>query len=221
MMSSAPTLNCTCTECITFLRPMVPSQFYTSSFLAPPRARKPPPVPSWIDKLSLSAYDVQTITPVQPAPPLSLVTSTLNASAPGFVRSAFPKTPGMLRCTYKNCRTRLPISWSLAAANTEPLCEEHSEELVDDAENTTNPSGRSRRPSPMTRTTSQSSTSSEQLPGLGPDVSKSSLASRLALSRASSSVSRGSFASWDEPARSKSSVGFEWGAGAFQSRLCW
>jgi hypothetical protein len=73
----------------------------------------------------------------------------------------------------------------------------------------------------MTRTTSQSSTSSEQLPGLGPDVSKSSLASRLALSRASSSVSRGSFASWDEPARSKSSVGFEWGAGAFQSRLCW
>jgi hypothetical protein len=67
----------------------------------------------------------------------------------------------------------------------------------------------------MARTTSQSSTSSEQLPGLGPDVSK------RALSRANSSVSRGSSASWDEPARSKSSVGFEWRADAFESRLCW
>jgi hypothetical protein len=220
-MSIAPTLNisCTCTECTTFLRPMVSSQPYTSSLFASPRTTKPFSTPSWIDKLSLSAYDVQTITPVQPSQPLSPVTTKLNASAPGFVRSAFPKTPGTLRCAHTNCRTRLPISWSLASAGAEPLCEEHSKEVVDDSSSSNHP----RRPPLMASKSSQSQSSalSEQTPGLRADARETSSANRPTLSRASSSASGYSLASWDEPTRSKSSVGFGWGASAFESKLCW
>ncbi|KAF1834018.1 hypothetical protein BDW02DRAFT_352165 [Decorospora gaudefroyi] len=130
MTSIVPTLNilCTCTECTTFLRPINPFP----SLPSPTKVFVPKSIraPSWIDKLSLSAYDIQTVTPPvranQLTQPLSLITSTststaTSTSSPGYARSVFPKTLGTLRCTHTNCRVWLLQAVPRGASNMATL----------------------------------------------------------------------------------------------------
>jgi len=213
-LSSAAELNiaCTCEECTSFLRPIFPSDSHYprdfSQFIFPPASTSQEPPSIWIDKLSLAAYDMQTASPTSGSQTSdntghrkrrSLAIST---EGPGTdIRSAFPKTPGILRCSNIHCSIRLPISSGLAATKRfpeGPLCSEHEEQAVRKGLDVV----------PL-----ESVLMLDQVCGsnYGNKVSRSGLGSR-----SNSSASWSSLASWEDD-----DAEFEWGAKAFDSKLCW
>jgi len=212
--SSEAELNiaCTCEECTSFLRPIFPSDSHYprdfSQFIFPPASTSQEPAAIWIDKLSLATYDMQTASPTSGSQTSddtnhrqrrSLVVSTKGPETD--IRSAFPKTPGTLRCSNIHCSTRLPISSTLAATArfpAGPLCAEHEEQAAREG----------RDAAPL-----GSVLMLDQVCGCnyGDRVSRSGLGSR-----SNSSASWSSLASWEGD-----DVEFEWGAKAFDSKLCW
>lgn len=212
--SVASDLNiaCACTECSTFLRPIFPSDSHYrrdfSQFIFPTATTTEEPPSIWTDKLSLAAYDMQTITPPtgsQTADDInhrqrrSLVVSTKGPETD--IRSAFPRTPGTLRCSNTHCSTRLPTSSALAATTKFPagaLCAEHEEQAIQEGLDTT----------PL-----ESVPMLDQVFGsnYGNLVNRSGLGSR-----SNSSASWNSLASWEGD-----DAEFEWGAKVFDSKLCW
>ena len=212
--SAAAELNiaCSCEECTSFLRPIFPSDSHYprdfSQFIFPPASTTQEPPSLWIDKLSLAAYDMPTTTPTSATQTSgdtnhrkrrSLFVSTQDPETD--IRSAFPKTPGTLRCSNVHCNTRLPISSALAATvrfPAGPLCAEHEEQAV----------RKGLDAAPL-----ESILKLDQVCGsnYGNGVSRSGLGSR-----SNSSASWSSLASWEDE-----DVEFEWGAKAFDSKLCW
>ncbi|KAH6872852.1 hypothetical protein BKA58DRAFT_401038 [Alternaria rosae] len=212
--SVASDLNiaCACTECSTFLRPIFPSDSHYrqdfSQFIFPAGTTSREPASVWIDKLSLAAYDMQTTTPPSGSQTsdstshrkrVSLVIPTNSPET--NIRTAFPKTPGILRCSNIHCSTRLPSSSALAATTRFPagaLCAEHEEQAIQRVLDTT----------PL-----ESVPMLDQVFGsnYGNVVNRSGLGSR-----SNSSASWNSLASWEgDDAES------EWSAKAFDSKLCW
>ena len=212
--AAAAELNiaCSCEECTSFLRPIFPSDSHYprdfSQFIFPPASTSQEPPSIWIDKLSLAAYDM-LITAPTPASQNSDNTShrkrrslAISTQDPDTdIRSAFPKTPWTLRCSNVHCSTRLPISSMLAATArfpADPLCAEHEEQAVRE--------GRDAAPLESVLMLDQACRSN-----YGNRTSRSGLGSR-----SNSSASWSSLASWEGD-----DVEFEWGAKAFDSKLCW
>ncbi|KAI2483610.1 hypothetical protein Ptr902_05927 [Pyrenophora tritici-repentis] len=246
-MMPSPSLNisCSCKACSTFLRPTVSAtQPYLLSLFSLPTTstsdfttkKKLLPTPSWVDRLSLSAYDVEIITPATSTPfqiPLSLNTSSLKkAEESQITRSAFPKTPGTLRCTHADCRTRIPVALSLPGVGSVSieslLCEEHCDDVLYDAEEDIVDAPFSEK-DPKTMMMAETTAFHSSESGVFSAESgvrgggKASRKTTPALARrASSTASWSSVASLDGSEPSKSGdVGFEWAARAFESKLCW
>lgn len=132
-------IACTCTECSAFLHPTHSASAMGLAPLLTGIVVAPQP---WIDKSSPSTYPVlHTLGPIStlpsPSPLHSLRVATSIASSPLFSPtansspSAFPKTPGALRCSYPACRARIPRQTRLAVQHIIPLREEHSEVFFD------------------------------------------------------------------------------------------
>jgi hypothetical protein len=221
-------ISCTCTECTTFLRPILPSRshyprnFSQSVFpAAAPTTSYDNSTPGWIDKLSLAAHDMHISIPA-PATQrhgianhqqrLGLITTTTNAET--NIRSAFPKTPGTLRCSNTHCRTRLTISSGLVATSRlpeGPLCEEHEEHFFDAQEKFVREEMNSA--SPETAAISDNCDSHPRS-GAGNWVWGSNYESRVGRSSLGSRTS--SLASWEGD-----DADFTRGTSAFDSKLCW
>ena len=243
--SSSLNIACSCRACATFLRPTTPSseQPYLPpslvSLSTPPatpnstkkKKKNTPllPTPSWVDKLSLSAYEAATLTPETYKPlhaSLNINTSGLQKASSVMAageesqstRNAFPKTPGTLRCSHVECRTRIPVTSGLNVKA--PLCEEHgddsdvfydTEEVIGDAASEKIPKVQSSdllifRAEGGVRGRGRASRK------IAPESAR----------RTSSAASWSSVASLDDSKLSRSgNVSFEWAARAFDSRLCW
>mgnify|MGYP006877407005 CR=1 FL=1 len=246
-MPSSLNISCSCKACAAFLRPTVtsssqpyllplfilPTAATTSDFAR--REKKQLHTPFWVDKLSLSAYDVAANTPeknTDSQKSLSINTSSLKRASAveenQNTRSAFPKTPGTLRCTHADCRTRIPVALRLAGVGSRgaksPLCEEHGDVFYDAEEVISEAASETRLEMIRTETGFQASESLIfNAEGGVRGVGRASRKIPLELARrASSTVSWSSTASLDGSESSRSGeVSFGWKARAFDSKLCW
>ena len=226
-----PNISCTCTECTTFLRPSFASKShfprnFSHSVLPATNTLPHAQAPTCIDKLSLAAYDAQTITSVTVPPvtkvlnrqrQLSVITSTIHTMA--NIRSAFPKTPGTFWCSNPHCRTRVPVVSRLTTttgSRARPLCDEHSERSFE-VDRSHGPVGRyvafskgtdiSETMDLYQPTGVESRWGSNDRDGAG----KPELGPRI-----SPLASRESLGSWESD-----NAEFVWDAKAFDSKLCW
>jgi len=261
--SSSLNISCSCRACATFLRPTPASS--EQPHLPPP----PPPLlslqtspatsdstnkekkekkntllptPSWVDKLSLSAYDVATLTPEICKPlhaSLSINTSGLQKASSAAeageenqsTHSAFPKTPGTLRCTRVDCRTRISFASGLIRVGglnvKAPLCEEHGDDadVFYDAEVISDAVSEKKIPSVVMAETGLQSSESLIFRADGGVRGRGRASRKIApesAKRTSSAASWSSVTSIDGSKLPRSGdVSFEWTVRAFDSRLCW
>lgn len=237
MMSKSPSaaaalsISCTCTECTTFLRPMLPSRSHYprnfSHLISPTTTTLPhAQIPVWIGKLSLAAYDAQTSTrastpritnPTDSQQQLSIITSTTNTTT--NIRSAYPKTPGTFRCASSYCRTRIPFT-SLLATTTrlrkKPLCDKHGEQSFDAEEH----HGQMERDA----ASAHSADISDRIDSYACSGVESPWGSNNGdgATRPDLGGRTSSLASWGSLASLESDdAGVVWDAMAFDSKLCW